>query len=326
MASAGWRSRAATVACVCSFLVITRMLVPDPGERADFQYLFVITIGYGHLIGAAVFARRRMALRVRSGISRGIVRAVAAVGVLDLFVLYAWASQVSVSFFLPLLAISIWHIAENDLALGRSSTAAFGMGPVPRSREHHVAAIALTSLLLAVGQKLLDPVSSGILISGPMGAEVASGILRLVAVVCGLWLGARTRGSLQVLGVVTAAASVAIPAHAGLLEILSFGDFFSAVTLYHLVQFIAHFVGRLRRVDDPSARRARIRRLAWVHLAAVLLCVLLVVLPGKELAAVRYAVFSPAIYLFWSVLHVAQTVVARGFEPRSAATRQPVAA
>lgn len=326
MESANWRSRASTAACVCSFVVISRMLFPEPGSRAEFQYLFVITLGYGHLVGAAVFARRRMTLFVPAGISRRLVGATVALSVLDLFALYAWASHVSLSFFLPLLAISIWHIVENDLALQRRDADAVGVGPVPRSRDHHVAAIAVTSLLLVIGQQLLGPISSGLLLAGPMAADVGNGILRVVTIACGLWLGARARGSLRGLGVATAAASLAVSAHGGLLEIVSFGDFFSAVTLYHLFQFVAHFVGRLRRVDDLRARRERIRRLAWVHLAPVLLCVLLLLLPGEELAAVRYAVFSPAIYLFWSVLHVAQTVLARGFERRSAATPQAVAA
>jgi hypothetical protein len=105
-----------------------------------------------------------------------------------------------------------------------------------------------------------------------------------------------------------------------------FGDFFSALTLYHLVQFLWLFADRIRAIPEPAARRSVIRRLAWVHVPAIVLCAFLLLLPSDLLGTLRYAVFSPGIYLFWSVLHVVQTLVVRGLERPRPAGRSPAAA
>lgn len=67
------------------------------------------------------------------------------------------------------------------------------------------------------------------------------------------------------------------------------------------------------------------RRIAWVHVPPALLCVGLL-WPAEGLTTVRFtvrfALFSPAVYLFWSVLHVVQTALARGLEPRASALRE----
>ncbi len=321
-----WRNRAVTVSCVCVFLALSRMLVEDPWVRAEHQYLFVITLGYGHLIGAAVFARRRLADLVPTRFPRRLVGAAAGLVVLDLFAVYAWATHVTLAVFLPVLVVSIWHVVENDLSLRRAYAGPSGMGPMPGSTDHHMAAVAGAALLSAIGQQLLSPAAGEALLGGTRGAELGQIMLRVVALGGGSWLIARSRGGYRAFGAAVAVATATVSLVPGLLSHVSFGDFFSALTLYHLVQFLLLFRDRLRRLPDRAVRRARSRTLAWLHVPAFAVCASLVLLPGETLATLRYALFSPAIYLFWSVLHVAQTVAVRGLERGQSASPATVAA
>lgn len=319
MSGPAWRSRLLTGICVISFLLITRALVPDPRPRAELQYLLVITLGYGHLIGAAVSGRRRLAARAPRWLSRRLAGAAVALAVLDLFVVYVWATHVSLAIFLPLLVVSIWHIVENDLSLRQPAAGGIGMPPVPRSTHHHVAAIAAAALLAAVGQQLLSPAVGDMIVGSADAAARGHALLWAVALGGGLGLAGRSSGGLRAFGAVIAAATTVLWLAPSWLASVSFGDFFSALTLYHLVQFLVLFSGRIRRTPDPVARRASIRMLAWVHVPAFALCAGLVLWPGDGLATLRYAVFSPEIYLFWSVLHVVQTLAVRGVERARAA-------
>jgi len=52
-----WRNRAVSFSWVVVFLLATHASFPDAGVRASVQYLFVVTLGYGHLLGAAVLPR-----------------------------------------------------------------------------------------------------------------------------------------------------------------------------------------------------------------------------------------------------------------------------
>lgn len=326
MSGPAWRSRLVTGICVLSFLLITRALVPDPGPRTELQYLLVIALGYGHLIGAAVSGRRRLAARAPVWLSGRLAGVAAALAVLDLFVVYVWATHVSLAIFLPLLVVSIWHVVENDLSLRQPASGRIRMAPMPRSVHHHVAAIAAPALLVAIGQQLLSPAVSDALMGSAQAAARAHALLYAVSSGGGLWLAVRSRGDLRSYGTAITVATTALWMDPSWLASLSFGDFFSALTLYHLVQFLVLFTGRIRRTPDPVARRASIRMLAWVHVPAFALCAGLLLWPGEELAALRYAVFSPEIYLFWSVLHVGQTLAVRGVERARAAAPSTVLA
>ena len=320
MASLAWSNRLVTASGVATFVLATRVLFPDPQIRAENQYLFVITLGYGHLIGAAAFSLRRMADLVPSGVSRRLFSAFVAVSVANLFALYAWLSNISTAFFLPLLAVSMWHIVENDLALGSAYAERLALGALPRSLERHLASFGITAVLLAAGQAILTPAEYGPALAASPFARAGSAPMRIAAAACGLALFAtrRRRG----LRIALAGASVVLPADVA--RWISFGDFFSAVTLYHLVQFLVFFADRARALPDTAARRQHALRLGSVHLPPAALCVALLLLPGERLAALRYAIFSPAIYLFWSVLHVGQTLATRGIERRPAPAPQAV--
>ncbi len=327
MASLDWRTRAVTVSCVCTFLAITRVAFEDPWLRAERQYLFVITLGYGHLIGAAVFARQRLAELVPARVPHRLAAAAAGLGVLDLFAAYVWATHLSEIVFLPMLVVSIWHVVENDRFLARADAGRNGMGPMPRTRDHHIAVIAATALFAAIGQQLLSPAAGEALVGGAGRAELAQALLHALAFGGGTWLCWRVKGPGRAFGIaIVVGGTVALALGPQLLSNVGFGDFFSALTLYHLIQFLLLYGGRIRRMPDLGTRRARVRLLAWVHVPAFVLCAGLLLLPGDGLATLRYAVFSPAIYLFWSVLHVVQTLVVRGIERRRPVVFSPAKA
>jgi hypothetical protein len=259
-----WRIRGTAALGVALFLAATGLALPDPAARSAVQYPFVIALGYGHLIGAAWFSARRMAARVPSGVPPALAALLAAAGgalLLALYLRVLAGGATAALLFLALLAVSAWHVVENDLALASGT-----IGPLPRGLRRHALALGVTGLVVALAAATL-----GLPVAGARAALAARGI--------------------------------------------AFGDVFSAVTLHHLLAFLALF-GERMRAADPRARRALARRLLLAHGPPALACGALLVAPGGQLETLRELVFSPAIYLFWSVLHVAQTGVARGLAPR----------
>jgi hypothetical protein len=215
---------------VVVFLCVTHAVAPDGEARSRLQYALVITLGYGHLLGAALPALRR-------GAGRGALLYTAqAVSVATAFGFYAAGARAWPALPLVPVALSVWHIVENDLALARARRGGGSLAPLARGREQ-LPALA---------------------------------------------------GSALVLGL----AFLALP------EPGRFGDVWSAVTLHHLVAWIAH---RLERGD-------RLVRLAGLHAAPALVCAALWMAPDLGL---RAHVSSPGLYLFWSTLHVLQTARAR---------------
>lgn len=243
-----WRNRLISAGCVAAFLLLTHLLCGDPAQRARTQYRFVITLGYGHLIGALALSARRLARCLPSGVPPALLAAFAGASGLTLFAGYAWLSARAPSSLLPLLAISTWHVVENDLALARAACTQQPLGPLARALPDHLAAALATLVLL-----------------------------------------------------VLAAATLGGP---------GFGDVFSAVTLYHLVQWLVFLAARARSAG-VAARRALWRRLARVHGLPAIVCLGVLALDDARAAALRHALFSPSLYLFWSVLHVLQTALAR---------------
>jgi hypothetical protein len=280
-----WGGRGVTAAAVLVFLAATGWLYPDPRLRAERQYLFVLSIGYGHLIGAAVFGAARTRALVPAGVSPGLFGAFVATSVLTAFSGYVWIASAYPAFYVPLLAVSLWHIVENDRAIARAARAGGSLAPLERGVMAQLGVLATTAALVVTGDALLRPADYGTTLDGTIFAS-------LRGVVRGL------------LGTELAAS-----------ERFAFGDFFSAVTLYHLIGFLVFFAERTRaqaRRGQPTA--ALWRRLLWVHLPPIALCAALVAIRDPRAERLRELVFSPGIYLFWSVLHVVQTVLARGVE------------
>ncbi len=142
------RNRVLALAVVTAFLGLLRWLAPAPAERAVWLYLVVLPLGYGHVIGAAVFARERTPRARRQTGSRLLLAAFTASSLLTLAVGYSWAlrSTALQPFVLgSILALFGWHIVENDLALGRSYAVGLRLGPIARGARRHALALLLTA-------------------------------------------------------------------------------------------------------------------------------------------------------------------------------------
>ena len=182
------------------------------------------------------------------------------------------------------------------------------MAPLPGELAPHLVALGLTALVLAVGQATLTPAELG----GPRVAELLhpsdNRAARALAALCGVFLCAR-RTRYGPAGLLLATAAAFTPSdlpHRPLA--LPFADYFAAATLYHLVSWLVLFADRAR-LQQRSDSRARARSLCTIHAAPAAVCLALLAL-GDWGTTARALVFSPAIYLFWSVAHVAGT--ARG--------------
>jgi len=141
------RNRALALGIVGAFLGLLRWLAAAPDERVAWLYLVALPLGYGHLLGALVFARRRTQGWSRQGESSALFRAFIGSSVLTLLAAYSWALHAPVLQPLvlgPMLMLSAWHIVENDLALGRAYRIGLRLGPVTRAVRHHGIALALT--------------------------------------------------------------------------------------------------------------------------------------------------------------------------------------
>src|SRR5262245_53866776 len=117
------RNRWLAFAIVGGFVALLRALAPAPAERETWLYLVALPLGYGHLIGAAVFGRRQRWSRGASASSRALATAFCGSSLVTLLALYAWAlgdARLQPLVLIPLLVLSAWHIVENDLALGRA--------------------------------------------------------------------------------------------------------------------------------------------------------------------------------------------------------------
>jgi hypothetical protein len=264
---AAWANRAASAALVAAYLAGAARAVPDTEARTALHYAVVATIGWGHLLGAARLpARGALPLACWS------------LGLANAFVLYGLALANVPALLLPLLAVSVWHAVENDVALPAAYAGGHRLGPHPRRGRALGVCGAVTAAVLVLAAGALPPSALGPLGSAPLAASL-HGALRSLA-------GA---------------------------ERVAFGDVFAAATLHHLVSTAGLLAARVRAEgrSDPRAARRFAARVAGCHAAPV---VLLAVLPlaGAEGARLRAALLAPPLYLFCSVLHVAQTTWRRG--------------
>ncbi len=136
------RFRLITSAVVAAVLVAAHAVLPDTRERAFAQYAFVITLGYGHLLGAALGARRR-------GERSLLACAFGAVTIATLFALYVEALALWSWLGLVLLALSVWHFTENDVALAEALRTGRAIGPLPSDAKRHAVALAAAALVVA---------------------------------------------------------------------------------------------------------------------------------------------------------------------------------
>lgn len=141
------RPRLFAALAVAAFLALTHAAFPDGAARAPVQYALVITLGYGHLIGAALPAFRRAAAAGALACAWRLCAAASA--------LAAWAAAVAAwpPLVLGLVALSVWHIAENDAAMARA-----GLRPLGACGRALPLACAALVLALALAYRALpDP-------------------------------------------------------------------------------------------------------------------------------------------------------------------------
>lgn len=297
------RNRILSALVVLTYLGATRAIVPDEADRATFHSVVVLTIGYGHLLGAYLGSSRQPTRR-----SHVFPLALGWGSVLIAFVIFSGWGVTRLPLVLGLLAVATWHTAENDRALGSAYANGGRMAALSRSIDEHVAALGTTSILIAIAAATLTDFP-------PAGARVAGAtydyvawVLRGLTLLAGAWLLFRASPThSESLGLALIAASALV--ESSLLEHLpplTFADFFAATTSYHLVSWIVLSLDR----RTLSGRRPT-KLLVVAHAVPTATACTLFAWPGESLVEWQAAFFAPGPYLFWSVAHVIQTAVHR---------------
>lgn len=248
-------NRITTTLLVLAALVSFAALWPDARQRASALYVFVLALGWAHLIGAAWVGRRAGRPRPWQA-SRRLWMGIGFVSVVAAFAAcFAVLDWLAVDDFLiatsPLLALSVWHTVENDIAVTGAYGRGLALGRIPRD----------TYFPTIVGMALV-----------------------MAAVVVLLELG------------------------------VTFADVFAASTLYHIFQWLVFLRDRMAASRDPAAGAAIRRAIVWSHVPVALACAGVVVWRSSLPPLAFEIVFSPALYLVGSALHVIQTALARARE------------
>lgn len=115
-------NRILSAGLVSIFVAALHFAEPNPVARERWLYLLALPIGYGHLLGGLVFARRR--LRAACGsVPPLLAGAFTSSLLLTLLALYTRALQDAwwgLAVVVGLLVLSAWHIIENDLSLAEA--------------------------------------------------------------------------------------------------------------------------------------------------------------------------------------------------------------
>jgi hypothetical protein len=140
--------RAGSLALVAALALGVRASVPADAQRQLFQVV-VSGLGYGHLLGALLLGRRRHGLRDRMLLAVTLWTAGVAAG--------PWlVTSVGPALLIPFAALAVWHVLENDRALGRADTGSLRLPPLPRGAGTQLrmalGALALVLLLLLVSR------------------------------------------------------------------------------------------------------------------------------------------------------------------------------
>ncbi|MCP3986187.1 MAG: hypothetical protein GY723_17540 [bacterium] len=173
------RNRVQSAAVAGALLGIAHAMWPDPGERSVWVYRCITTFGYGHLIGAAWFARQRMAQLRPRDIPVPLWRIFIITSIGTLLGTYAWLLHLAPGLILFFFGVSAWHVAENDLALGQAYRDEGRLPDLIRSPTGHAGALAATSVVVLAG--LLTPelgwtVRLGLTWTGPSLSDVFAAV------------------------------------------------------------------------------------------------------------------------------------------------------
>jgi len=134
--------RLVTLSVVAAFLAASHLAYREAEARSYAQYLFVITLGYGHLLGAALGARPGPRA---SPLTRAFVAATIATG----FALYVEGVAAWPGLAFALLALSVWHFTENDVAMARALRTGAALEPLRRDGRAQLLPIAVAAAIVA---------------------------------------------------------------------------------------------------------------------------------------------------------------------------------
>jgi hypothetical protein len=137
------RFRLVTLSVVAAFLVVSHLACREPEVRSYGQYLFVITLGYGHLLGAALGARG-------SSRSAPLTRAFVATTIASGFALYVEGVTAWPGLAFTLLALSVWHFTENDAAMAGALRTGTALRPLPRNGRAQLLPLAAAIVAAAI--------------------------------------------------------------------------------------------------------------------------------------------------------------------------------
>jgi hypothetical protein len=136
------RFRLVTLSFVATFLIASHLAFEEPEPRSYAQYLFVITLGYGHLLGAALGAHQGARA---SPLTRSFVATTIGSG----FALYVEGVAVWPGLAFVLLALSVWHFTENDVAMARALRTGVALEPLRRDGRAQALPVAGAAAIVA---------------------------------------------------------------------------------------------------------------------------------------------------------------------------------
>ena len=240
-----------------------------------------------------------------------------------------------------LLAIATWHSVENDSALPRTYRSGLRLPPLSGDADTHATTLGITALVLGLATAALasEPTQTP---AGPVsGAEAFAGIspgmavedaligLRAVGALAGAFLLRAQDGKRsEWLGLGLIAASALDPAWLCAQAHLAFADVFALSTLYHLASWWILTLDKSRlptrapgqgkgidkHIDKDIGKdigKDVVKDVVAVHALPAVLLAATWLLPGELAAETRRSFFSPAAYLFWSVIHAVHTAGSR---------------
>ena len=316
---AAWRNRTLSLFTVTAYVTLTHTLIDDPLWRSKISYAVVITLGYGHLIGGAFFAGghtkskfdqiinqiskrpnrfgkwlRKLPLQTQQRL--GLFSFTALAGLLYLIYISLLSEKPFIA--LPLLAISTWHSVENDFSLEATYRGHLRTPTFSWQFDPQLISFGWTACLLGwAAHSLMDPLSE----EGPLSLS-----LRVMVALSGaVFILRYSDATSQWIGIALIAASSLSPNWILLQGSLKFSDLFVISVLYHLVSWGILSAERCLRKNGPPQMG---QKLALVHLVPLGLLIGSLASPEPWGTELRSSFLSPVAYLFWSVIHVFQTL------------------
>ncbi len=315
------RHRLLTFGSVAALLAASHLLWTDPAQRAKGQYLFIVTLGYGHLIGALIFSRSRIMDLSPRGAPPLLFVAFLVCSAASGFLIYAELLNAFPFTYAIMVALGVWHTTENELCLNTAYREDLRVAAIPRSADHHLISIGVALLLLLAAARTPEWRAAGGAVMSTELSAFGLGCLAMTSAALGALLLMRNlRGPKALVGsaIVVAATCLYVTSP----QWLSLSDLFVLSTLTHLNSWLFFFTDKIRLVSrSGSSEQARAmgRRLALVHVPAAAVCGALLAIDVPWARELQWYVFSPAIYVYWSAIHVGQTLVVRGLEAAPAA-------